>query len=583
MKLRWPDLSDRRQLNLAWLGAVALLALGLLLGARAEQLYRAQTARSATVQAEILAASVTAALAFDDRPTMREYVDALRANPRIAAAGVYGADGRVLISYARRGDPAPPERAAALGSVYRSGAVQVTVPVSEQDQRLGAVYLRTAREPFGDFLGRHSGLGLLTVMAFLMLGVIARAAAQLQRRAGELSEANERLTVEMRERARAEEALRQSQKMEALGQLTGGIAHDFNNLLQVVHGAFELIRRKPQETDKVAAWAANGLQAAERGASLTRQLLAFSRAQKLELRPFVVSELIADMRELITRSLGSEIELVFHLDDEAVPVLSDRTQLELAVLNLAINARDAMPEGGRLTIATSVVEVAAGDPVLAPDTYVELCVSDTGAGMPAEVAERAFDPFFTTKGVGKGTGLGLSQVYGVARQAGGAARIESAPGEGTTVKLLLRRSTASADGPALAQPERGPILAPPEGATVLVVDDDGEVRNLVRDTLELLGYRVLAADGGAAALALLDRTRPDLVLMDFAMPGMNGAECAGLARQKWSGLPIVFASGYADTAAVESALGGQAVILRKPFVMDELARTVADALPRPSA
>ncbi|HVI33353.1 response regulator [Phenylobacterium sp.] len=578
MKLRWPDLSDRRQLNLAWLGAVALLAVGVLLGARAEAVYRGEAARAATVQADILAASVTAALAFDDRPTMREYVDALRADRRVAAAGVYNAAGRPLVVYARRAQPRPPEQLGPPGAVYDRGAVKVTVPVSEQGVMMGAVYLETEPEPFAALLGRHSGLALLSVMAFLLLGVITRAAAQLQRRARELAEANQRLTVEMRERARAEEALRQSQKMEALGQLTGGIAHDFNNLLQVVQGAFELIRRKPEDTGKVSNWAANGLQAAERGASLTRQLLAFSRAQKLELQPFVVSELIGDMRDLLTRTLGSEIELEFRLDDQAVPVLSDRTQLELAVLNLAINARDAMPDGGRLTIASRVVEIAPGHPVLPPDAYVELRVSDTGAGMEREVAERAFDPFFTTKGVGKGTGLGLSQVYGVARQAGGEARIESEPGRGATVIMLLRRSTQAAPGAVAAQAARAPVLAPVGGATVMVVDDDDDVRRLVRDTLELLGYRVVSCDSGAAALEALDKVRPDLVLMDFAMPGMNGAEAAGLARQKWSELPIVFASGYADTAAVENALGGRAAILRKPFEMDELARVVAEAV-----
>uniref|UniRef100_UPI002FE04B24 response regulator n=1 Tax=Phenylobacterium sp. TaxID=1871053 RepID=UPI002FE04B24 len=483
-----------------------------------------------------------------------------------------------LVVYARRPQLQPPGQLGPAGAAYDRGAVKVTVPVSEQGVAMGSVYLETEPEPFAALLGRHSGLALLSVMAFLLLGVITRAATQLQRRAGELALANERLTVEMRERARAEEALRQSQKMEALGQLTGGIAHDFNNLLQVVQGAFELIRRKPGETAKVSNWAENGLQAAERGASLTRQLLAFSRAQKLELRPFVVSELIGDMRDLLTRTLGSEIDLEFRLDDQGVPVLSDRTQLELAVLNLAINARDAMPDGGRLTIACRVTEIAPGHPMLPPDTYVELRVSDTGAGMAREVAERAFDPFFTTKGVGKGTGLGLSQVYGVARQAGGEARIESEPGRGATVVMLLRRSAQEAPGAVAAEARRAPVLAPSGGATVMVVDDDDDVRSLVRDTLELLGYRVLSADGGPAALEALDKVRPDLVLMDFAMPGMNGAEVAGLARQKWSELPIVFASGYADTAAVENALGGRAVILRKPFEMDELARVVAEAL-----
>jgi signal transduction histidine kinase/ActR/RegA family two-component response regulator len=464
-----------------------------------------------------------------------------------------------------------------VGAAYRQRTVTVTAPVAEGDVRLGAVYLRTSPEPYSVILTRHSALALLTIMAFLLLGVMTRAAAQLQRRAQELTDANAKLTFEMRERAKVEDALRQSQKMEALGQLTGGIAHDINNLLQVVHGAFELIRRKPEDHPRVVAWADNGLQAAERGASLTRQLLAFSRAQKLELRPFVVADLIGEMREMLTRTLGSEIDLVFDLEDRGVPVLSDRTQLELAVLNLAINARDAMPDGGRLTVRTTTVDVPEGHPVLAPDTYVELTVSDTGTGMPPEVAERAFDPFFTTKGVGKGTGLGLSQVYGVARQAGGEARIVSETGRGATVSLLLRRSATPIAADATPDTAHS-VIAQAVNATILVVDDDGDVRALVCDTLEMLGYRVLAADSGQAALAVLDRTRPDLVLMDFAMPGMNGAEAAGLARQRWSEMPIVFASGYADTAAVENALGGQAVILRKPFDMDELATTLATAL-----
>jgi len=258
-------------------------------------------------------------------------------------------------------------------------------------------------------------------------------------------------------------------------------------------------------------------------------------------------------------------------------VMSDRTQLELAVLNLAINARDAMPAGGGLTIRTRLRSVPPGDPMLAAGEYVELSVADTGQGMSREVAERAFDPFFTTKGVGKGTGLGLSQVYGVARQAGGAAQIDSELGRGTVVRLMLLRSSAAADvAPGPGEPP--PILAPAAGRTVLVVDDEAPVRALAAETLELLGYRVLQADSGAAALALLEREVPDLMLFDYAMPDMNGAELAGLVRARLPDVPIVFASGHADTAAVEAALGGQATILRKPFNMETLARIIAERL-----
>jgi len=571
------DRLDQRLVNIAWASAVALLAIGALLAGRTELSYRSQAQRQAEVQADILAASVSAALAFDDRAAMREYVDALRVNRGLAAAAIYDAAGRAVVVYHRTGAAPPPAHIDGLGSRFSHRHVTVTRPVAEQGQRLGAVYLETLPEPWTSVLGRHSSLALLTVLAFLLLGVVTAAASQLHARARLLAEANDRLREEMAARGKAEEALRQSQKMEALGQLTGGIAHDFNNLLQVVHGAFELIRRKTDDTAKVAAWADNGIAAAERGASLTRQLLAFSRSQKLELRPFVVADLIGEMRELLVRTLGPDIALSVALEEGRAVVMSDRTQLELAVLNLAINARDAMPAGGGLTIRTRLLTLPPGDPVLEAGEYVELSVADTGEGMSRQVIERAFDPFFTTKGVGKGTGLGLSQVYGVARQAGGAAQIESEPGRGTVLRLLLRRSTMTAE-PVAAQGEQPAILAPAAGRTVLVVDDEGPVRALAGETLELLGYRVLQAESGAAALEILEREVPDLMLFDYAMPGMNGAELAGLVRARLPDVPIVFASGHADTAAVEAALGGRATILRKPFNMETLARTIAELL-----
>ncbi len=571
------DASDRRLVRAAWTAAGALLAIGLLVGARTELDYRRQAARQVEVQADILAASASAALAFDDRQALREYVDGLRVNPSLASAAIYDASGRAVVTIYRERAGPPPARAGVVGTRADGRRIRVLRPVAERGERLGTVYMETAPESWADMLSRHAGLGLLTVMAFLLLSVVTAAAAQLQARAAQLILANARLREEMDARGKAEEALRQSQKMEALGQLTGGIAHDFNNLLQVVHGAFELIRRRPEDAVKVAAWSVNGLQAAERGASLTRQLLAFSRSQKLELRPFVVGGLIGDMRELLTRTLGSEIALAVDLGDGETPVLSDRTQLELAVLNLAINARDAMPEGGLLTLTTKIVSVAAGDPLLEAGEYVELSVVDTGVGMSPAVMERAFDPFFTTKGVGKGTGLGLSQVYGVARQAGGAARIAAGLGGGTVVSLFLRSSTATPEGPQAPSPQPA-VLAPAEGRTVLVVDDEAPVRDLVCETLRMLGYRVLEADSGAQALAILETEAPNLMLCDFAMPVMNGAELALLARRRRPDMPIVFASGHADTAAVEAALGGQAQILRKPFNLETLAETLARLL-----
>jgi signal transduction histidine kinase/ActR/RegA family two-component response regulator len=571
-------LAGRGLVNFAWLSVAALLAIGGLLATRAEVAYRSQAARQAEVQADILAASVSAALAFDDRTAMREYIDALQVNPDVAAVAVYDATGRAVVGF-HRGKAQPPARVRPAGAVFAQRRVTVTRPVAEQGAPLGAVYLETRPEPLTALFARHSGLALLTVLAFLLLALVTAAAAQLQARAALLAAANARLVEEMAARGKAEEALRQSQKMEALGQLTGGIAHDFNNLLQVVHGAFELIRRKPEDVSKVLAWSGNGIAAAERGASLTRQLLAFSRSQKLELRPFAVAGLIGEMRELLVRTLGPDIALAVSFDEVEATVMSDRTQLELAVLNMAINARDARPDGGRLTITTAMRRIEDGDPVLEAGDYVDLSVADTGEGMSPEVIERAFDPFFTTKGIGKGTGLGLSQVYGVARQAGGTARIDSAPGGGTVVTLLLRRSSAAAQPPTVqAQPE--PVLAPDPGCTILVVDDEGPVRALACEILELLGYQVLQADSGASALDLLETVQPDLMLFDYAMPVMNGAELARRARERWPDTPIVLASGYADTAQVEAALGGQAVILRKPFDMETLAQTIAGLLRR---
>ncbi|MCP8938971.1 response regulator [Alsobacter sp. SYSU M60028] len=381
----------------------------------------------------------------------------------------------------------------------------------------------------------------------------------------------EKIATEELERAQA--ALRQSQKMEAVGQLTGGIAHDFNNLLQAVSGQLELIRRQAGEATRVRRWADNGLQAVERGTRLTAQLLAFSRIQRLELRPVVVSELVGGMRDLLAQTLGPMIVIRADIAAPGVAVLADATQLELALLNLAINARDAMPEGGALTISTALCRVA-DDPELKPGDYLELRVADTGAGMTAEVAARAFDPFFTTKGVGKGTGLGLSQVYGLARQAGGTARIDTRPGRGTTVSLIL--PVAAQGAPAEPPPARTePTSAEAgDGARVLVIDDDHDVRAWLVESLTELGYRPEEAEDGPSGLALLRKRRPDLVVLDFAMPGMTGAEVARIVRQEDATLPIILATGYADTAALSTVLGPGTILLRKPFGQSELAAAV---------
>jgi PAS domain S-box-containing protein len=373
----------------------------------------------------------------------------------------------------------------------------------------------------------------------------------------------------------AQEQLRQSQKMEALGQLTGGIAHDFNNLLTVVVGGLDIIAKRAVD-DKLKRYADNALAAAERGARLTGQLLAFSRVQRLEVRPTHVGPLIQQMRPLLRNVLGPGITKKFDLDEAMIPVMADPTQLELAVLNLAINARDAMPNGGVLSFATRPVRIT-GEPEAEDGDYVELTISDTGLGMAPHVAERAFEPFFTTKEVGKGTGLGLSMVYGMARQSGGLARIESTPGKGTTVRLLFRAAEGQPGDHADRADEPAGAAARGHARSVLVIDDDPDVREFIASALEEQGYRVDEAADGREGLTKLERAAPDLVVLDFIMPGLSGADVAKRIRAQRAGQPILFVSGYSETEAVRAAAPG-APLLAKPFRAETLHRAVRGAL-----
>nr|MBA3577315.1 PAS domain-containing protein [Sphingomonas sp.] len=317
----------------------------------------------------------------------------------------------------------------------------------------------------------------------------------------------------------AQEQLRQSQKMEALGQLTGGIAHDFNNLLTVVVGGLDVVAKRLEDA-KLKRYADNALTAAERGARLTGQLLAFSRVQRLEVRPVEVAPLIENMRPLLRNVLGPGITKEIDLDSACVPVMADPTQLEVAILNLAINARDAMPEGGILRLVTRAISID-NDPELDPGEYLELCISDTGTGMTDDVASRAFEPFFTTKEVGKGTGLGLSMVYGMARQSGGTARIETSPGNGTAIKLFFKAAQSIPDqAEASEKDESGPVEQ--RSASILVVDDDPDVRGFIAEALADDGYRVRDCADGRTALTEYTKERPDLVVLDFVMPEMSG-------------------------------------------------------------
>ncbi|HVF93535.1 MAG TPA: ATP-binding protein [Sphingomonas sp.] len=400
--------------------------------------------------------------------------------------------------------------------------------------------------------------------------------ARIVERTEALSRANNQLVQEVSERERVQAALVQSQKMEAVGQLTGGIAHDFNNLLTVITGNLDLIRRVAanERVDRYAGFAAH---AAERASKLTHQLLAFSRTQQLTLTSVGLNDLVENMTDLLDRTIGPQITQAIKLDAAMPIVAADEHQLELAVLNLAINARDAMPDGGTLTISTAV-ETAAPEG-LPPGRYGVVRVTDTGTGIPPQILSKVFDPFFTTKPVGKGTGLGLSQVFGITRQSGGTVQIESREGEGTTVSLWLPvASAALQEAQAIA---RVPLL--PQGAEgrALVIDDDEGVRRFIVECLEMFGYSVSQAASGQDGLNLLGEVSPDLLVVDFAMPGMNGLEVAQAARAIRPELPIVLATGYADTdETMESRM--ISTMLRKPFQVDDLSRAVRTALTAPA-
>ncbi len=388
----------------------------------------------------------------------------------------------------------------------------------------------------------------------------------------ELQRANERLLAEISEREQAQAALVQAQKMDAIGQLTGGIAHDFNNLLTAIIGNIDMIERRSDD-ERVKRMAANAREGVERATKLTAQLLAFSRSQQLDLQPVEIDALIVGMDDLLTRTLGHTVEVRTALAAGAARAKADANQLELAVLNLAINARDAMGDGGTVTISSRISD--EWHEGLQPGDHVVIAVSDTGHGIPKELMQKVFDPFFTTKSVGKGTGLGLSQVYGIATQSGGTVRIDSTVGVGTTIEIWLPVTEASDHvRPRDLPPEETPLS---EGERILVIDDDPSVRRFIVQCLRSLGYRVAEAAGGAEGLLRLEDEAPDLLVVDFAMPGMDGAQVARHAREVSPSLGVLLITGYADAGAIRELVNSEAV-LRKPFKVTDLAVAVRKAL-----
>ena len=385
--------------------------------------------------------------------------------------------------------------------------------------------------------------------------------------------------------AEAQDDLRQAQKMEAVGQLTGGIAHDFNNLLTGVTGSLELIRSRMAQGrfDAVERYVYAAEGAAKRAAALTQRLLAFSRRQTLDPKAVDVNRLVSGMEEILRRTVGPSIFIEVVGAGGLWPTLVDAGQLDNALLNLCINARDAMPDGGRLTIETAnkwLDERSAAERDLPPGQYVTLCVTDTGTGMTPEVIARAFDPFFTTKPIGSGTGLGLSMIYGFVRQSGGQVRIYSEIGQGTTMCLYLPRFAGEAEDEASELAVSAPDEAK-DGETVLIVDDEPTVRMLVAEILEDAGYIAIEAGDGAAALKVLEReARIDLLVTDVGLPGgMNGRQVADAARVLRPDLKVLFITGYAENAAVGNGhLERGMEVVTKPFSMDTLASKIRDMI-----
>lgn len=422
-----------------------------------------------------------------------------------------------------------------------------------------------------------------------------RLSASAQRELAERSRAeealrslNESLEEQIAERTeqlrQKDEVLRQAQKMEAVGQLTGGVAHDFNNLLQIITGNLDtIIRNLPPESGRLLRAANNALNGAKRAAALTQRLLAFARRQPLSPKPIDVNSLVNGMSELLHRTIGEMVAVETVLSAGLWKVEVDPNELEAAILNLAINARDAMPSGGRLTVETSNAHIdeayAAGHAEVAPGQYVSISISDTGEGMSPETLTRAFEPFYTTKEVGKGTGLGLSQVYGFVKQSGGHVKIYSEVASGTTVKMYLPRLTSDVTPEDTA--ENGPV---PEGLkeeTILVVEDDEDVRRYSVESLRELGYHVIEAHDGQSALRLLERQqRIDLLLTDVVLPGgMTGAQIAQQAVAMRPSLRVLYMTGYARNAIVHHGRLDKGVqLLTKPFSFNDLAAKVRDIL-----
>jgi len=545
---------------ITWAIAALLIGLSVGLAWQREQAQVVDQSREVTVQARILGGSAAGALAFDDTVAITEYVNALKLDQGILAGGIYSSDGELVAGFSKDETPLPAQVRKHPAEIE---GLQLTVvePVLEGSLELGNVYLRTSVEPLTERISRYAAIGVIVLMAALLIVILGASNAAA-------AEANRKLKEESDARERAEAALRQAQKMEALGQLIGGVAHDFNNLLMAASSGLELMDRakEPERRERLKAGVREAL---DHGARLTQHLLAFARRAPLQKEVVVISNRIDKLAQLLDRALREDISVRFDIAADLWPIEVDLSQFDIAILNIALNSRDAMPNGGEVCITAH--NRPGG---LEGEDAVEIAIEDQGEGIAPDVIEKAFEPFFTTKDVGQGTGLGLSQVYGFAHAAGGTVKIASKPGAGTRVMLLFPRSrfpdAIYRNGTRPSSP------APVMGLKVLLVEDDPALNDLVSQMLQELGSEVTRANSAASALRAIGDKPVDLVLSDMVMPGdMDGLDLARQLRKRDADVPIVLMTGYSTAAGLAAEEGFS--VLRKPFDFDTLTARLSEA------
>ena len=571
-----------RSAPLAIFGIALLILLGgIVVIVQNEGTYDRARVEQTQALADVLAASTAAAVDFDDRAAAQQAVDAFHVNKQIRLIGVFGRDGKAVAGYVRDGSPIP-DSIAALPAPP-DNAFRVQSPIVQAGQHVGTVYLGIDRESASRRASRYLTILGLFVLAALVVASLGLAQSQLRRantelasRAEALAQSNVLLEEQMEERAKAEDQLRQSQKMQALGQLTGGIAHDFNNQLTVIQGSADMLARPEIADEKRIRFAQAIVQSATNAAALTSQLLAFARRQPLKPERLDLNRLIREMDDLLDRTMGERVKVVTALAPTPCRVEVDRAQLQSAILNIASNARDAMKaKAGQGGSGTLTIRTRDLGPVGENDRrMVAIEIADTGEGMSPEIADRIFEPFFTTKSMGQGTGLGLSQVYGFASQSGGEVRVRSEPGKGTVMTLVL--PSVDSSPPAQAAADLAAAALPP--ATILVVEDNEDVAVFAETLLGELGHHVTRAATGEEALELARKRRFDIVLSDVVMPGMGGLKLADTLAREQPDLPVILATGYSQDI-VEGGSGGRPVIL-KPYRLATLSEALAEAMRR---